>query len=80
MSLIWRLIAILLFVTIHNIQQSDCGDDFSRLGGYNLLDDVLGKYYSKNDEDSLLEPGNQLFDQVPDEMEFKVSAIDYVIV
>lgn len=74
MSSLWRLIAILVFVTIHNVQQSDCGDDFSRLAGYNLLDDVLGKYYAKNDEDSqLLEPGNQLFDQVPDEMEFKVS-------
>jgi len=72
MASFWQLIAILVFVTIHNVQQSECGDDFSRLAGYNLLDDVLGKYYAKNDEDSqLLETGNQLFDQVPDEMEFK---------
>ena len=73
MSSLWRLIAVLVFVAIHNIQQSDCGDDFARLAGYNFLDNVLDKYYSKGDDDSqLLEPGNQLFDQVPDEMEFKV--------
>ena len=80
MSSLWRLIAILVFVTIHNIQRSDCGDEFGRLDGYNLLDDVLGKYSSKADDDSqLLEPGNQLFDQVPDEMAFKVSASIAVI-
>lgn len=76
MSSFWRLIAVFLFVTIYNIQRSDCGDDFSRLAGYNLLDDVLGKYYSKNDDDSqLLDASNQLFDQNRDEMEFKVSVI-----
>lgn len=71
-----KLISILLFVTIYNAQQSECGDDLSRLGpfGYNILDDVLAKYYSRNGD--LSDPANQLLEPVQeDDMDFKVSLI-----
>jgi len=65
--MLFKLISILLFVTICNVQQSKCGDDLGF--GYNILDDVLAKYYSRNNDgefsDQLLDP------TVQDESEFK---------
>lgn len=79
MSYFLKLISFwpfLLIVTICNIQQTKCGDDFSRLGpySYNILDNLLAKYYSKNDDSELIDPNNQILqDQLSDDIEFRVS-------
>lgn len=70
-----NLISILLIVTIYDVQQSHCGDDFSRLGpfGYDFVNDLLAKYARNNEADPLSDSNNQLLDQVSDQIEYKVS-------
>ena len=73
MYLILKLISILSIVTIYNIQETKCGDDFARLN-YNILDDLIAKYYPRNEDNELAD--NQLFaGQISDDDELKVSPI-----
>lgn len=73
-----KLFTVLIVVTvIYNTQETKCGDEFNKLGplGYNIIDNLLAKYYSKSDNSGLNDdPNNQLLqDQILDYAEYKVS-------